>query len=395
MKKILSVVVGFCLLGTLFSLSQDGLTNREVTLFSSALAVLSMAISWLITDIYSESSKQSALDEAKKFHTENINTYVVNASEKVNNISNELNRLSIWLKQINQDYSESELHEVIVIRERVASATHLIETLKSVNDTTVNDWRGVIDGEIKNYREKEEIEKQKQIDGLLLRIKNLEALDAQGEEASESVINARKDLDSLLSDQGIVLNHAKKIQHVTRKCPNCSTTVGYDQHTRNDNIRQIRCNKISCNSILVSKYNSHDKNFEIFAPEVHDEHVLCEGCGHQHFLEVPTYENAITREKCDCSNVISVRYRDSNFHVYQSKPGTQSPREITEEFLQQVLTLLPPQPWEKEVHKKVAKELNETNSMVQKAVKQLIKRGDLYDQVDGRLFEYREVNVAQ
>ncbi len=119
LKNILSIVIFICLLGTLYSLTLDGLTSREVTLFSSALAVLSMAISWLITDIYSESSKENALDEAKKFHTENIKTYVVNASEKVNNISNELDRLSIWLKQINQDYTDSELHEVIVIRERV------------------------------------------------------------------------------------------------------------------------------------------------------------------------------------------------------------------------------------------------------------------------------------
>ncbi|MFA0575522.1 hypothetical protein AB4580_23585 [Vibrio splendidus] len=394
MKKILSFVVAVCLVGTLYSLTQDGLTNREVTLFSSALALLSMAISWLITDIYSESSKQSALEDAKKFHTENIKTYVVNASEKVNNISNELDRLSIWLKQINQDYADSDLHEVIVMRERVASATHLIETLKSVNDTTVNDWRGIIDGEIKTYREKEEIEKQKQIDGLLLRIKNLEALDAQGEESFESVINARKDLDELLSDQGIVLNQKKKIQHVTRKCPNCSTTVGYDQHTRNDNFRQIRCNKISCNSILISKYSEHDKNFEVIVPDTHEEQVECFNCGSSYNFELPIYENAYAREKCDCSNLISIKYRDGEFKISQSHPSQTQPKEITEEFLKQVLAALPSQPWEKEVHKQVAQDLNETNSMVQKAIKQLIKRGDLYDQVDGKLYEYREVNAS-
>ncbi|HEQ3536111.1 TPA: hypothetical protein VGS95_004506 [Vibrio parahaemolyticus] len=394
MKKVLSVVVGICLLGTLYSLTQDGLSNREVTLFSSALAVLSMAISWLITDIYSESSKQSALEDAKNFHNENIKTYVVNASEKVNNISNELDRLSTWLKQINQDYADNEQHEVIVIRERVASATHLIETLKSVNDTTVNDWRGVIGEEIKTYREKEELEKQKQIDGLLLRIKNLEALDEQGEESSESMINARKDLDELLSDQGIVVNQQKKIQHVTRKCPNCSTTVGYDQHTRNDNIRQIRCSKISCNSVLISKYSERDKYFDLFAPEIEEQKAACLVCNTEHSLELPIYEGSMVKEKCNCFNVITMRYRNGSVRTSQSKTPAIASREITEEFLQQVLVLLPPQPWEKDVHKIVAKELNESNKVVQKAIKQLIRRGDLYDQVDGRLFEYKEVNIA-
>ncbi|MFM1715075.1 hypothetical protein [Aeromonas salmonicida] len=207
------------------------------------------------------------------------------------------------------------------------------------------------------------------------------------------MINARRDLDELLSDQGIVLNQKKKIQHVTRKCPKCSTNVGYDQHTRNDNIRQIRCNKISCNSLLISKYSVHDKNFELYSPETHEEHVQCVVCGASHILELPIYKGAITKEKCSCSNNILLKHHDGEVIVTQSSPIT-PPKEITEEFLQQVLALLPPQPWEKDIHKQVALKLNETNSMVQKAIKQLIKRGDVYEQIDGRLFEYREVNIA-
>ncbi len=191
-----------------------------------------------------------------------------------------------------------------------------------------------------------------------------------------------------------MLNQKKKIQHVTRKCPNCLTTLGYDQHTRNDNTRQLRCNKISCNSILISKYSALDKKFEIFLPEVHEEKVKCEVCSSVHMIELPIYEGAHVKEKCSCANIISMKYGDEGIHIIQSKPAVTPPREITEEFLQQVLALLPPQPWDKEVHKQVAKELNETNRMVQKAIKQLIKRGDLYDQVDGRLFETREVSIS-
>ncbi|TOL44862.1 hypothetical protein, partial [Vibrio parahaemolyticus] len=64
-----------------------------------------------------------------------------------------------------------------IIEERINNVIHVIETLKSVNDTTINDWRGIIGLEIKTFKEKEEEQKAKEIESLLLRIENLEALE--------------------------------------------------------------------------------------------------------------------------------------------------------------------------------------------------------------------------
>ena len=65
--------------------------------------------------------------------------------------------------------------------------------------------------------------------------------------------------------------------------------------------------------------------------------------------------------------------------------------EITEEFLNQVKTCLPEQPWPKHVHKAVAGELAVTNSTIQKAINELIRRGECKQQINGKLYELNEV----
>lgn len=208
MKKVLSFVLGIALLGVLWVLSFEELTTRETSLFSATLAILSMAVSWLITDLYAEKSKQSALEEAKTFHQENLKTYVINASEKVNNISNELSRLT---KRLKNTSGSSENFSQDIIEERINNVIHVIETLKSVNDTTINDWRGIIGLEIKTFKEKEEEQKAKEIESLLLRIENLEALELSDSETEQSVMDARLSLDDLLGDTGFSLDKQKKL----------------------------------------------------------------------------------------------------------------------------------------------------------------------------------------
>ncbi|TON19305.1 hypothetical protein CGH62_25565 [Vibrio parahaemolyticus] len=51
---------------------------------------------------------------------------------------------------------------------------------------------------------------------------------------------------------------------------------------------------------------------------------------------------------------------------------------------------LPPQPWERHVHKAIAVELNLSNSQVRKAIKELMRRGDIYQQIDGVLYQQVE-----
>jgi hypothetical protein len=393
MRKILVLIFGVALIAILYLLSSVKLTDREISLFSTALAILSMACSWLITDIYSQKSKTSALEEARDFHKNSLKTYVINASEKVNNISNELDRLSSRLKKISNDHKDSTSTDVLIISERVTSATHIIEALKSVNDTAISDWRGIIGEEIKTFRQKEAEEKEKEISSIMLRIENLEAIDSEDENSSQSVLDARWHLDELLSERGIILNKDKKIQHITRKCPKCRTNIGFDQHTRHSNFRQLTCPKVTCNAHLVSQYDETSKNFELVCPEQHNHNIKCSNCLEEHSVDIINYDDAIVKHHCDCGNVISLKYFKGE--VIDTKPDeAQQPKiELTPELVERVRSRLPEQPWEKDIHKIVAREAGISNSLATRIIKRLVTDGIVYDQVDGELFERVRVTL--
>ena len=236
--------------------------------------------------------------------------------------------------------------------------------------------------------------KKKEIDSLLLRIENLEAMSTDDADSAESVINVRKHLDDLLSDSGVVLNEVKKIQHVTRKCPNCQTTIGYDQHTRHKNSRKLRCPKITCNTLLISEYGDIEKKFILFIPEPADVRILCNGCDKIIDAKYKKHNTEPTINTCECGNEITYQYVNGTFQEKQSIPLQQHKLEITEELIAEVKSLLPPQPWEKHIHKTIANKLQISNSHVQRAINELIQRGDLYHQIDGELFEFKKVDIA-
>jgi hypothetical protein len=56
---------------------------------------------------------------------------------------------------------------------------------------------------------------------------------------------------------------------------------------------------------------------------------------------------------------------------------------LPEEIIQKVLTSLPPQPWPPKVHEFVAELIGEKPSRVSRAIKELIDRGAVHDQIDG------------
>ena len=87
-------------------------------------------------------------------HRTNLRTYALKAAEKVTNLSNELSRLSAYLQQELDytDYRNTE-EELQAKEERLESAIRLLSTLKSVNDTSLSDWQGVIGDELAEQRE--------------------------------------------------------------------------------------------------------------------------------------------------------------------------------------------------------------------------------------------------
>ena len=61
---------------------------------------------------------------------------------------------------------------------------------------------------------------------------------------------------------------------------------------------------------------------------------------------------------------------------------------LDEKTLQTVSGLLPPQPWEKGIHKEIAEKLGTTNKLISMAIQQLIMKKVFKPQIDGAVYEH-------
>ncbi len=120
--------------------------------------------------MYSASQHKAAIEEVQEVHRTNLRTYALKAAEKVTNLSNELSRLSTYLQQELDytDYRNTE-EKLQAKEERLESAIHLLSTLKSVNDTSLSDWQGVIGDELAVQRE-ETKEREQELRAMLLEV---------------------------------------------------------------------------------------------------------------------------------------------------------------------------------------------------------------------------------
>ena len=151
-KKIPAYVVGVLIflliggiVGIIILIGLLDLTNREAAFLTVVLTVFSILTSWLLTHLYTGFQHKKALEEIRESYDANLKTYAKQAAEKVYNLSNELDRLSKYLDLELENHDFNTPEENILSRdERITSAIHIINTLKSVNDTALSDWRGVI-----------------------------------------------------------------------------------------------------------------------------------------------------------------------------------------------------------------------------------------------------------
>lgn len=190
----LAAGAGYCLI----LISGTNLSGRESALLGMLLAGLSVLASWIMTHLYSESQYKRTLEEVQEQHRTNLRMYALKAAEKVNNLSNELNRLSIYLEQeLNyQEYPTSE--EALQAKEgRIESSIHIIRTLKSVNDTSLSDWEGVIGDELDQQRE-ERAEKEEELRSVIERVESVI------EDQHKDVLGTRKDTEALWAELSVL-----------------------------------------------------------------------------------------------------------------------------------------------------------------------------------------------
>lgn len=385
-------------LGTLIYLSTGELTTRETGLLSTILTILSLVVAWIMSHLYSSSSHKQAIEEVKGAHQENLQTYALKASEKVNNLSDQLNKLSIYLEEELESTDYDTVEETLRAREeRLHSAIHMIGMLKSVNDTALSDWQGVIGDQLEEQRE----ERQEREEDLRELVERMEGLwtsmsSTGGDRHLANQLNAlQKEMRILMAGvSGVSVKIPKPRKNVRRdidkNCPSCNNALSYRQRAKANSHKAIDCP--SCNVKLISRYSKDDDDFVLEERCDKNETLSCPECGGNVSIKLNNYPSTSRTTKCqDCNSTVrAIRLHDGGIKV-TSHPTASI--KLTEGILNQVKDLLPEQPWPKDIHKEIAVKLGCSNQLISKATKELIRRGIYKEQIDGRLYELVEVET--
>ena len=360
LQKVIIAFIGILLvlsiLGIVLYMSQVELTSRENVIFNVLLTLFSAAISVIISHYYFDASQRTSIENIKRDYQSNLSIYARKAAEKVDNLSNELNKLSLYLQQDDEQNLSPE-DALIVKEERIRSVIHIIETLKSVNDRSLSDWRGVIpEEEIEEQRETRQ-EREIELKELLEDYRELLSPMSRHYVDSEANENLRQEIAALNRKierlapniigtpikKGAALQLAK--EKVAQSCPNCGAELTYRQRPMTTSVKGFKCKE--CDARLISRWT-----------------------------EANGYE-------------VSVKQGRQSLVM----PEHQERQPLDENLLDKVRKELPIQPWPTGTNKRVAEKLGITPRQASKAANELIKRGEYKVQINGTLYEPLEQNT--
>ena len=282
--------------------------------------------------------------------------------------------------------------------ERMSSAIHIVNTLKSVNDTALSDWEGVIGDFLDKQREEKE-EQEEEIRDLIERLQGISETqyDSSREshnrtEVLKQELNAlRKDMRVLIANLGIsqfqLRQPKRKVKNdISIPCIECNNPITYRQRPKVNGYKSIECP--SCNAQLISFHN-HQQGFYLKHRTDLKENITCPECETIcvcSLNNLPSSAIDITCDNCKSDLRISRTIKKVNVKRKGPMPAKGVSEKIKEEDLQTVKNLLPEQPWPKGVNKMVAEKSGLSNTTVHRAIQELIKKGIFKPQVNGRLF---------
>jgi predicted RNA-binding Zn-ribbon protein involved in translation (DUF1610 family) len=385
----------------IYFISGETLTPRESALLSFILTILSVLASWTVAHIYTESQHSKAIKEVQEFHKTNLKTYALKAAEKVNNLSNELNRLSLFLeKELNTTY-ENPSEALSAKEERIESSIHIVNTLKSVNDTALSDWEGVIGEELEQQREEKE-KREEEFEELVSKYESLmNILETEFSTRGADTQLLRREIEYLRRELHFLhsrmigaplrlsdLSYAKK-NTVETKCPVCSNPLVYRQKGKKTSIKALKCS--SCGSNLVSRYDQ-SSGFTVELRHPISEKFLCPNCSKESSIEMDPVPGSIGTTTCsNCQRSIRIKRTIDGLQVRLieipvPKPYKEKVQVLNEDIIKLVKDSLPLQPWPKAIHKSVAQKLRLPNNIVSSAINELIRRGAFNPQINGKLY---------
>lgn len=403
-KRVASVALALLIVGLLLILailSFTSLTTRETGLMSTILTLLSILATCIVAFVYSESIHKSSIQEAKDAHKENLRTYALKAAEKVTNLSDQLSQLSDFLEVELRGSSFDTVQELVNSREqRIVSAIQMLAMLKSVNDTALSDWQGVIGEELEEKREEKE-ELQEHVLDLTDRLEKMVQRDEYSAASKVSFQDdqlglLREDLSKLIGDitgrRPVPVISRKSIRRdVVEECPKCGGSIQYRQKAKNNTAKKVECKL--CKNKFVSKFDSTNKKFYLELNEDLIEKVECESCKNTISAALSTFPGSATAldcEKCKAKYRM-IRTVDGTITLRRIEAALPIAKELTPDLLEKVKLALPDQPWERGIHKAVANEVGLSNSLVTKAIRKLIEDGTFNEQIDGELYELKPI----
>lgn len=395
----LSFLIG--VVACIYIISQGSMTDRESAMLGILVTILSVLASWTITEMYGTAQYREGIQEVREEHRNNLRTYALKAAEKVNNLSNELNKLSIYLEEeLNYTDYRSTDEELLAKEERIESAIHLIRTLKSVNDTGLSDWEGVIGEELDQRREEQE-EKEEALKELVMRVESLIEDHRQDFVGSQKdTRSVRQEVESLkrqlrlatfqLSEASIPRRIRRKEpkQDVAGDCPVCHTRISYKQRSSVRSVKLVPCK--TCETKLVSTY-TEPSGFLLKPRKNEVETAHCPHCGVLSTVPLDNFPGSNIIVCCSsCTHSFRLMRTLDGVEVTAVHPAVAqiAPGKlvVSEETLQKVRGALPPQPWPTGAHLSAAQQLGLQPSEVRRAVSELIKRGEFHPQIDGVVY---------
>jgi hypothetical protein len=413
----LLTVLGIGVLISLLVITFANLTANESTLLSLLLTILSFIASWMVSQFFADRSHKLAIEEVKEQHLSDLRTYALNAAEKVSTLSSELSKLSIYLQQEledeedEEDYTPEELY--MSSYERIESAIHIINTLKSVNDTYLSDWKGVI-GEELDAKFEEQQEKENNLRLLVEKVEHI--IKARPTETSENVSEVQKvsrQINDLRKDLNLALNSVSgtfvrpfrvtpqsKKQEVALPCPYCDNQLNYRLRPKKTSSKVIPCSK--CNNKSLAKWNQ-ESGFILEKEVKINETYNCPWCNEPVQTTLSNFLHSKSMNTCTkCKGESQIIRTVDKFNIHQvNKPITNIPFQgeltdfnkddnkviINEDTLTKIKNEMPVQPWPKGTHKVVAEKLGLELKIVRHHISELIRRGEFKPQIDGVLYE--------
>lgn len=344
----LSAITGLFISFSFFT--KNNLTANEQVLFSIILTVCSAVVSWVISHIYYQKSHEESIEEIQKESKSNLKVFGTKAAEKVKNLSSEINNLKNYLKEeLDDDSYEFDRENLNAKREIIYSAIHILNTLKSINDGSLSDWKGIIPEEIEEMEE-EQKERFENLNNILYNYKDvIESSDNEmgyitENELSGKIRELNKKIDLAINNAGIstkVRRNLVKKEQLEKRCPECQNIIQYKQRPLSTSRKNIKCSK--CGVRLACRWNEQDG----FTLAIYDE----------------------------------------SFHGFgRNDMDDIKDTKINEEFIEIVRKKLPPQPWLPKTSDKIADELGVSKRKTGKAITVLIERGIFKQQINGILY---------